>query len=97
MNRSPPPSGFCIYVHTLVDGPVPVERNECGNPVVYATRDEAEREIALSVQTRIEEYLHGAREFEDALTVEEFIVDVDVMSDGSIVDSDGGHFGHDNW
>ena len=62
-------------------------------PCVFATRVEAEREIADNVITRLQEFIDGEREFEDAMTVEEYIVDVDVLPDGSIVDADGNHFG----
>lgn len=34
----------------------------------------------------------GERDFEDAITIEEYIVEVDVGPDGSITDEDGNHF-----
>lgn len=42
---------------------------------------------------RLQEFMDGARDFEDSMTVEEYVVDVGVLPDGSIVDADGNHFG----
>ena len=42
--------------------------------------------------TRLEQFLSGERDFDDAMTVEEYIVAVDVLADGSITDADGNHF-----
>jgi len=89
--------GFCIYVDTLLVGPVPVERTAAGNPVIYSTRDDAERQIAADTMERIQQFLSGERSFEDAMTVEEFVVDVNVLPDGSVVDEADNHFGKDNW
>lgn len=86
---------FCIYINTLVDGPVPSIRNGDGYPFVFATRNEAEREIAENAMDRLQEYLDGEREFDDAMTVEEYVVDVVVYPDGSISDEDDNFFGKD--
>jgi hypothetical protein len=89
--------GFCIYINTLHDGPVPVERTAGSNPFTYPTRQAAEREIAEDTLERIRQFLAGERDFEDAMTVEEYVVEVDVLPDGSTVDESGNHFGKDNW
>jgi hypothetical protein len=86
---------FCIYVNTICQGPVPVERNEKGFPFVYFTRLEAQREIAGYAIIRLRQFLDGERDFDDAITVEEYIVEVDVFSDGSILDGNGFWFGSD--
>ena len=88
--------GFCIYIDTLLVGPVPVERTAAGNPMIYSTRDAAEHQIAEDTMERIQQFLSGERSFEDAMTVEEYVVEVDVLPDGSVVDEEGNHFGKDN-
>ena len=85
--------GFCIYIHTLCEGPVPVECGERGKPVVYATAEEAQLEITGDTIERLFQFLKGEREFDDAMTVEEYVVEVDVLPDGSIIDAGGNHFG----
>ena len=88
-------SGFCVYVNTLCQGPVPVERKEDGFPFVYETEAEAERSIAEDTIERLQQYLKGEREFGDAMTVEEYVVPVDVWPDGSVSDAVGNCFGKD--
>jgi hypothetical protein len=87
-----PRTGFCIFIHTFCQGPVPVLSDENGY-VVFATELEAQREIADYMMTRLQQFLAGEREFEDAIEVEEYIVPVTVQPDGGIVDEDGRRFG----
>ena len=89
MNRP----GFCIFINTLCEGSVPSVRGESDRPFVFDSRLEAEREIADFAITRLQEFLEGDRDFDDAMTVEEYVVEVDVLPDGSILTEDGGHFG----
>ncbi|MEK6537013.1 MAG: hypothetical protein AABZ63_05975 [Actinomycetota bacterium] len=84
---------FCIYITTVCEGPVPSVRDGNGKPCVFKTEDEAQREIADNAMTRLKEFIDGERELEDAMTVEEHVVSVDVNPDGSIVDADGNCFG----
>ena len=84
---------FCIYIDTVCEGPVPAVRDGNGKPCVFKTEVEAQHEIADNVMTRLQEFIDGEREFEDAMTVEEYVVLVDVYPDGSIVDADGNCFG----
>lgn len=84
---------FCIYITTVCEGPVPSVRDGVGKPCVFKTEVEAQREIADNAMTRLKEFIDGEREFEDAMTVEEYVVPVDVNPDGSIVDADGNCFG----
>lgn len=86
-------SGFCIYIDTVCQGPVPIEHNEAGFPVVHATRAEAERSIVEDLIERLEQFKTGEREFDDAITVEEYVVPVDVTTDGAVIDADGNCFG----
>ena len=84
--------GFCIYINTFCQGPVPVVSDDNGY-VVFATELEAQREIVDNQMTRLQQFLDGEREFEDAIEVEEYIVPVTIHPDGKIVDEDGRCFG----
>lgn len=84
---------FCIYITTVCEGPVPSVRDGDGKPCVFKTEIEAQREIADFVMTRLQEFIDGHRDFEDAMTVEEYVVPVDVHPDGSVVDEAGNRFG----
>ena len=43
--------------------------------------------------TRLQQFLDGEREYEDAIEVEEYVVPVTVHPDGKIVDEAGNCFG----
>lgn len=97
MNRR----GFCIFIDTVIQGPVPSVRergvddaDESPEKIcVFATELEAQREVADFMMTRLQEFIDGERDFEDATTVDEYIVEVDVCPDGTIIDADGNRFG----
>lgn len=84
--------GFCIYIDTLCQGPVPAVSDENGY-IVFATELEAQREIVDHQITRLRQFLDGERDYEDAISVDEFVVPVTVQPDGKIVDEDGRCFG----
>ena len=86
-------SGFCIYINTLCQGPVPIWTDGEGRCVVLATEREAQLEIVDDLQLRLEQFLAGERDFDDAITVEEYVVPVTVHPDGVITDEDGNCFG----
>lgn len=86
--------GFCIYIDTFCQGPVPVVSDENGY-VVFTSELEAQREIADYHMTRLRQFLDGERDFEDAMAVEEYVVPVTVHPDGVITDADGNCFGPD--
>ena len=96
MNRR----AFCIFINTVCEGPVPSVRasfpdgaaNDRERICVFPTELEAQREIVDAVMIRLQQFLDGDRDFEDAMTVEEYIVEVDVCPDGTIVDADGNEF-----
>jgi hypothetical protein len=85
-------SGYCIYINTFCQGPVPVVSDENGY-VVFDTELEAQREIVDSLQIHLQQFMDGEREYEDAITVEEYVVPVTVHPDGTITDEDGRCFG----
>jgi hypothetical protein len=61
--------------------------------VVYATELEAQREIADDLIEHLQQFLDGERAFDDAISVDDFILPVDVWPDGSISTEDGSTFG----
>jgi hypothetical protein len=85
-------NGFCIYTNTFCQGPVPVVCDEKGY-VVFETESETQREIVDSLLIHLQQFLDGEREYEDAITVEEYVVPVTVHSDGTITDEGGRCFG----
>jgi hypothetical protein len=85
--------GFCIYIDTVFEGVVPAVRDAKGKPCIFTTETEAQREIVDNIITRLQEFIDGERDFEDAMTVEEYIAEVRVLPDGSIMDERGNHFG----
>ena len=84
--------GFCIFIDTIGDGVVPSVTSDKGKTCIFATCSAAEREIADNMMTRLQEFMDGERDFDDAMTVEEYVMEVDQMPDGSIVTEDGSTF-----
>ena len=85
-------TGFCIYINTFCQGPVPVVSDDDGY-VVFATELEAQKEVVDNAIIRLQEFLDGERDFDDAITIEEYAVAVQVSPDGIITDGDGKRFG----
>ncbi len=85
--------GFCIYANTFFQGPTLAVREDEDVPCVFDTEAEAQREIADFMMTRLREFIDGQRDFHDAITVEEYVMPVTVLSDGSVVDEEGRRFG----
>jgi len=86
-------TGFCIYIDTLCQGPVPVVSDGDGKYIVFETGLEAQREIVDNAMIRLQQFLDGERDFDDAITVEEYVVPVTVHPDGTITDEAGNCFG----
>ena len=93
LNEQNPRNGYCIYINTLCQGPVPVVSDGEGKYVVFETELAAQREIVDNAMTRLQQFLDGERDFADAITVEEYVVPVSVHSDGTITDEAGDTFG----
>ena len=85
-------SGFCVYINTVFQGAIPTVFDENDELCIFATEAEAQREIVDNAIIRLEQFLSGERDFDDAMTVEEYIVAVDILPDSSITDADGNHF-----
>ena len=88
---------FCIFIDTVCEGRVPAWHDENLMPVVYPTVEAAQREIADDVMDKLRQFLDGQRDFEDAMAIEDYILPVDVLPDGSILDEDGNCFGKKGW
>ena len=86
-------TGFCIYINTLCQGPVPIVSDGEGMYIVFETELEAQREIVENTMTLLQQFLDGERDFDDAITVEEYVVPVTVHPDGTFTDEDGNCFG----
>jgi len=90
--------GFCIFINTVFQGAIPVERDcDTNFPFIYPTRNAAEREIADDVIERLHQFLEGELDFEDAINPEEYVVEVIILPDGSVVDGAGYRFGNEYW
>ncbi|MEO7700322.1 MAG: hypothetical protein ABIZ04_13950 [Opitutus sp.] len=85
--------GFCIYIDTFFQGPTLAVREGEGWPCVFETEIDAQREIVDALMIRLTQFMQGQREFDDAITVEEYVVPVEVLPDGSIIDEAKRHFG----
>ncbi len=60
---------------------------------VFETELEAQKEIVDYQMTRLQQFLDGEREYEDAIETEEYVVAVIIQSNGKIVDECGRCFG----
>ena len=85
--------GFSIYIDTLCQGPVPVLTGDGDHYVVFKSEAEAQKEIVEHTLLRLRQFLAGERDYQDAITVEEYVVPVTVDPDGSFTDEDGNIFG----
>ncbi|MES2439565.1 MAG: hypothetical protein V4584_10885 [Verrucomicrobiota bacterium] len=92
--------GYCIFIDTLCQGPVHSVSGVSGDDpdateaiCVFPTEREAQLEIVDFMMIRLQQFIDGGRDFEDAVALEEYVVEVQVLPDGTIVDGDGNKFG----
>lgn len=78
---------------TVCEGKIPAWRNESGGFLLHPTEREAQLEIADDIMECLFQFQQGERDFEDALTVEDFIEPVTTRDDGTFVDLDGNSYG----
>ena len=88
----PAGTGFAIFIPTISQGTMPA-CYEGDYPVVFASELEAQREIADSQMIRLQQFIDGERDFEDAIYTDEFVLPVDVWLDRSISTEDGRIYG----
>jgi hypothetical protein len=82
-------NGFCIFTNTLCQGTKPLLCDDDGKYLVFETELDAQREIVDYQITRLIQFMDGDRDFEDAVTVDEFVIPVTVQADGLLVDEHG--------
>ncbi len=92
-SQKPVRSGYAIFRPTVFQGTMPACYDATDYPVAFPTELEAQREIADTQLTRIQEFLDGERDYEDAITTDEFVLPVDVWSNGSISTEGGRTYG----
>jgi hypothetical protein len=86
-------NGFTIYINTFCQGPVPVLTDGDEKYIVFETELEAQKEIVNNAMMRLQQFLDGERDYDDAITVEEYVVPMTVHPDGSFADEAGNCFG----
>jgi len=91
-SNQPIRSGFAIFCPTVFQGIMPACYEE-DHPVVFATEVEAQREIADNQLIRIQQFLDGQRDFDDAINTDEFVLPVDVWPNGNISTEGGRLYG----
>ena len=90
--KRPIRSGYAIFCPTVFQGTT-LACYEDDHPVVFSTELEAQHEIADNQLIRIQQFLDGERDFDDAIVTDEFVLPVDVWPDGTISIEDGRVFG----
>ena len=91
-SNQPIRTGFAIFCPTVFQGTMPA-CYEGDYPLAFATELEAQREIADNQLTRIPQFLDGERDFDDAITTDEFVLPVSIWPDGSISTANGRKYG----
>lgn len=86
-----PRTGFCVFIDTLAQGPVPIFSLD-DHYEVFETELEAQKEIVDSLMDHLQQFLDGERDFDDAINVEEYVVPVTVYPDGTFTDEAGRRF-----
>ena len=86
-------TAYCIFIHTVCEGKSPCWRIESGGFLLHATEREAQLEIADDLMERLLQFQQGVLDFEDAITIEDFIEPVTTRDDGTFVDSVGTVYG----
>ena len=90
--KQPVRSGYAIFCPTVFQGIMPACYEE-DSPVVFTTELEAQREIADNQLIRIQQFLDGERDYDDAITTDEFVLPMHLWPDGSISIESGRIYG----
>ena len=84
---------FALFMNTVCQGPMPSWYDENGDPVTYQTRRKAQEEIADTQMEYWRQFMARERPFEDAANIDDCIVKVRRLADGTIQTKDGRIFG----
>jgi len=76
--------GFVIFIGTIFEGSVPAVTESFSNDLpdsperirIFATKREAQLEIVDNMMTKLQQFIDGERDFEDAVTLEEYVVEI---------------------
>lgn len=90
--KHPVKSGYSIFTPTVFQGTMPA-CYEDDYPVVFPSELEAQREIADNQLIRIQQFLDGERDYDDAIVTDEFVLPVKVWPDRSITTEHGRTYG----
>ena len=85
-------SGFIIAIDTVAEGLTALVKDGEGRPVVFATEEAAQKCIVDFLADRVDECQRGERDFDDVVTIEEFVKPVEVDEVGCIYDEDEHEF-----
>ncbi len=83
--------GYSIFINTFFEGPVPSvtepfldgHGGEVEGVCVFPTEREAQLEIVDAMMIRLQQFIDGERDFEDAVTLEEYVVEVELPEKGN--------------
>ncbi len=88
--------GYCLFAESTWEGSIPLCRDENGSPVIFDSLHDAQRELADRMIAKLQEFIEERRDFEDATSVDEHIVEVAVDDLGVISDEHGNAFAYDS-
>jgi hypothetical protein len=81
--------GYGIFIDTFCEGSVPsvkeiTDGNNAPTICIYPTEREAQLEIADYMMTRLQEFIDGERDFDDAVSLLEYVLEIEVSDCGKI-------------
>lgn len=85
--------GYCVFIDTIFQGTTVSVHGENDLPFVFPSEREAQLEIVDFHMTRVQEFIEGERDYDDALEIEEYVMPVTVLPDGMVVDECGRRYG----
>lgn len=87
--KARPQTGYCVFMNTFFDGPTVAVRYGDNRPWVFASEREAQLDIVDSLKIQLAQFESGERDYEDAISIDEYVVPVTVLNDGSVLDEHG--------
>lgn len=85
--------GYCVFINTLFQGTTISVHDGNDLPVIFPSEREAQLEIIDFHMTRVQEFIDGERDYDDALEIEEYVMPVTVLPNGMVIDECGRHYG----
>lgn len=83
--------GYGIFIDTLCEGSVPnvkeIKDGDNADPAIciYPTEREAQLEVVDYMMTRLQEFIDGERDFDDAVSLLEYVLEVEISDCGRIM------------